>query len=107
MRFREPPAAVNARIFKNRPFPTPNQRQQRQQHAEPEFRALQRRRPLEIIQVDPLRQFFRCPCACHVVLLVAQRHHRVNRAEQNERERKRNVHQQPPVQPVMQPRLPL
>jgi hypothetical protein len=107
MRFREPPAAINARVFKNSPFSDPNECQERQQHAEPEFRTLQRRRSLEIIQVDALRQFFRCPCACHDVLLVAQRHHRMHRAKQNQRERKRNMHQQPSMQPVMQPRLPL
>ena len=43
----------------------PSQCEQRQQQADPEFRALQWRLPLEIIEVDALREFFSRACACH------------------------------------------
>ncbi len=80
----------------------PDQREQRQQKAEPEFRALERGRPLEIIEVDALGEFLCCACACHVLSLVVQRHHGMNGAEQDQRERKRNVEKQPVMQPVVQ-----
>src|SRR6267142_6681827 len=43
----------------------PEERDQWQQQAEQEFGALQRRRPLEIVEVDTLREFLRCTCSCH------------------------------------------
>src|SRR5467141_4662310 len=46
----------------------PSQCEQRQQQADPEFRALQWRLPLEIVEVDALRELFCCACACHVSL---------------------------------------
>jgi hypothetical protein len=60
-----PPAGINAIVAGKGAPGNPDQRKQRQQDAEPEFRALQRRRPLEIIQVDALGKFFGCACACH------------------------------------------
>src|SRR5437879_4768579 len=61
-------AAVNARVFENSMFGDPHEREQRQQGTQPEFGALQRRRPLEIIQVDALRELFCRACACHCFL---------------------------------------
>ena len=43
----------------------PEKRKQRQREAEPKLGALERRRPLEIIEVDALRELFGCACACH------------------------------------------
>ena len=101
--FGQTAAAVNARVFEKRPFRNPHKRKKRQQQAKPESCTLQRRRPLEIIEVDALREFFCCACACHDSLgLVAQRHHRMHGAKQNQRERKRNVQQQPAVEPAVQ-----
>jgi hypothetical protein len=71
MRCRQPAAAVNAGILVKSAFRDPNKREQWQQEAKPEFRALQRRRPLKIIQVDALREFLCCACACHVLRLKA------------------------------------
>src|SRR5260370_38957531 len=77
------PAAVNARVFQDSTFGDPEESEQRQQEAEPEFRALQRRRPLGIIRVDTLPRFFCCSCSRHSSLatsLIAQRHDRMNDA---------------------------
>src|SRR5712692_4276901 len=60
VRFREVAAAVNARVFENGAFGNPEEREQGKQEAEPEFGALERRRPLEIVEVDALREFLRC-----------------------------------------------
>jgi hypothetical protein len=66
VRPRESAAAVNPRVFKNAALGDPDERKQRQQDAEPQFGALQRRRPLEIVEVDTLREFFSRAGACHV-----------------------------------------
>src|SRR5260370_38510895 len=52
VRFRHSPATVNPRIPGKGALSDPNPREQRKQEAEPEFRALQRRRPLELIEAD-------------------------------------------------------
>ena len=96
-----PAAGIDAMVAGKTARCDPNECKQRQQQAEPEFRALQRRRPLEIIEVDALREFLCCACACHV-FLVAQRHHGVNGAEQNQCERERDMQEQPVMQPMMQ-----
>lgn len=84
------PAGIDAVVTGKAVPCDPNERKQRQQKAEPEFRALQRRRPLEIVKVDALRELFCCACAWHV-FLVAQRHHGMNGAEQNQCERERDM----------------
>jgi hypothetical protein len=69
MRFRQTAAAVDAQVFQDSPSGDPDKHEQRQQETEPESGPLHRRRPLEIVEVDALRQFFCCACACHVFLL--------------------------------------
>ena len=101
VRPRHAAAAVDAVVAGKSAPRNPDERAKRQQETEPEFGALQRRRPLEIVQVDALRELFCSACACHVFALVAQRHDGVNGAEQNESERKRNVQEQPAVQPAV------
>ena len=138
VRFAHAAAGIDAMIAGKAAPRNPHQCEQRQQEAQPEFRALQQRRPLEIVEVDALREFFCGACPCHVfpcppeitnnciffvgaqhaaplqarsiysppkcredTQSVAKRHHRVNGAEQDQCERKRDVQQQPPVQPVM------
>ena len=66
MSLRHTPARVHALVSGKTAPRDPRQCQQRQQQAEPEFGALQRRRPLEIVEVDALREFFCCACARHV-----------------------------------------
>src|SRR5205807_10254821 len=97
-------------VARNAAADDPQKREKRHEEAEPEFRALERRRPLEVMEVDALRELLGCPCSCHSLATlaassVAQRHDGMHGAEQNERERKRNVHQQPAVQPVVYPIL--
>ena len=72
VRFGEPAAAVNAGVLEKGAFGDPQEREQRQQEAEPEFGAFQRRRPLEIVEVDTLGEFFCCACACHVFKLCSK-----------------------------------
>lgn len=43
----------------------PKESQQQEQKAEPELGALQRCRPLEIVEVDALRELLGCACASH------------------------------------------
>src|SRR6267154_4813289 len=68
MSLRHMPARVHALVSGKTAPRDPSQCQQRQQQAEPEFGALQRRRPLEIVEVDALREFFCCACARHFSL---------------------------------------
>src|SRR6516164_842897 len=122
---------IDARIARNSPPRDPAHGKQRHQHAEPQLRALIWRRPLEIIEVNPLRQLLCCPCSRHSSLttrhcsspcplfsihclvplylssLVSQCHHRVHCAQQNQRQRQRNMHEQPSMKPMMQPLLAL
>ena len=79
--FRHASAGIHAVITGKAAPGDPHQCQQRQQQAQPEFGSLQRRRPLEIVEVDALREFLGCACACHVFLLETQRHYRMNGAE--------------------------
>ena len=65
-----PPARIHARVPRKSVPSNPNQHKRRQPHAKPKFRALQPRRPLEIIQVDPLRQFLSCSCSRHSPLVT-------------------------------------
>jgi len=68
MSLRHRPARVHALVSGKTAPGDPTQCQQRQQQAEPEFGALQRRRPLEIVEVDALREFFCCACVRHFSL---------------------------------------
>src|ERR1700687_5224158 len=68
MRFRHTPARVHAMVSGKTAPRNPSEREQGQQETKPEFRALQRRRPLEIVEIDALREFFCCSCAGHVFL---------------------------------------
>jgi hypothetical protein len=43
----------------------PKENKRRQQNAEPKLVALQRRRPLEIVQINPLGQFLGCAYSRH------------------------------------------
>jgi hypothetical protein len=65
VRLAHSPARIHPRVPRKSVPANPNQRDRRQPHAQPKLRALQRRRPLEIIQVDPLRQLLGCPCSSH------------------------------------------
>ena len=56
---------VNTMIAREAAPSDPNEREERQERAEPEFGALQRGRPLEIVEVDALGEFFGCACARH------------------------------------------
>ena len=58
-------AAVNAGIAGQAFFGDPKEGQQQEHEAEPKLGALERRRPLEIIQIDALGELFRCACASH------------------------------------------
>jgi hypothetical protein len=105
MRFAHAAAGVDAMITRKAAPGNPNHGKQRQREAKPEFGALQRCRPFEIVEVNALRELFCCTCSCHSSLatsLIAERHDCVNSAEQNQCQRKRDVQQQPAVQPVMQ-----
>ena len=113
-----PPARVHPRIARETVPPDPHQSNRRHANAQPKPRALQRRRPLEVIQVDPLRQLLGCSCSRHsftsseaegpliypglflrrATSSIPQSHHRMHRTEQDQRQRKRYVHQQPAVQ---------
>jgi hypothetical protein len=65
VRLAHPPARIHARVPRESVPRNPNHGQRRQPHTQPELRALQPSRPLEIIQVDPLRQFLSCSCSRH------------------------------------------
>src|SRR5208282_23552 len=121
-----PPARIHPRILCETVPANPSKRQQRRHHAEPQFRALERRRPLEIVQVHPLRQLLRRPRPSHffsatsvlsvlspffvpcdsALPLIPQRHHGVHGSQHHQRQRERNVHQQPPMHPPVQSLLP-
>ena len=93
-------------VARNAASDDPQKREKRSEEAEPEFGVLERRRPLEVVQVDALRELLGCSRSCHWLTTlakfsIAQRHDGMYGAEQNERERKRNVHQQPAVQPMV------
>ena len=61
-----PAAGIHTMITGKTMPDDPDQREQGKQEAKPEFRALQRGRPLEIVEVDALGEFLCCACACHV-----------------------------------------
>ncbi len=65
-------AAVNERALEKSAPGDPKESEQGKQQAEPEFRALQRRRPFEIVEVDALSQLLCCPRSRHSSL--ATRH---------------------------------
>ena len=63
-----PAAGIHAMIAGKTMPGDPNESEQRQQKTEPKFCALERRRPLEIVEVDALGELLCCACACHVSL---------------------------------------
>ena len=65
VRLAHPSARIHARVPRKSVPRDPNQCQRRHPHTQPKLRALQPSRPLEIIQVDPLRQFLSCSCSRH------------------------------------------
>ena len=94
MRFGELATTVNAGVFEKSASGDPEERKQRKQEAEPEFRALQQRRPLEIVQVDALREFFCCSSSRHSFTLSGAEgslttRHFFNIAAQSPRESRR------------------
>src|ERR1700730_17677150 len=60
MSFRHTPSPVSTIVSGKTAPRDPVESEQGQQEAEPEFCALQRRRPLEIVKVDALGEFFCC-----------------------------------------------
>ncbi len=109
-----PPARIDPGIARNSAPDNPPQGKQRYQHGQEEFRALVGCRPREIVQVDALRQLFCCASPRHFLyssrakirLLIAKRHYGVNRSQNQQGQRKRDVQQQPSMQPVVQTLLP-
>src|SRR5215472_3568869 len=94
-------------VARNAAPDNPQKREKRHSQAKQEFGVLERCRPLEVVEVDALRELLGCPRSCHwlanlTISSIAQRHDRMYRAEQNQRERKRNVQQHPAVQPAVQ-----
>jgi len=65
VRLAHPPARIHTRIPRESVPRNPNQGQHRQPRTQPKLRALKPSRSLEIIQVDPLRQFLSCSCSRH------------------------------------------
>ena len=65
MRPAQSPARVHSRVPRKSVPRNPAQRQHWQKQAQPQFHTLFRRRPLEIIEVDPLRDLLGCACPCH------------------------------------------
>ena len=59
-------AGVDARVFGETAPADPGDRDERKKQAEPKFRTLVLRRPLEIVEVDALGELFSCACAWHV-----------------------------------------
>ncbi len=124
VRLAHSPARIHPRVPRKSVPANPSQRHRRQPHAQPKLRALQPSRPLEIIQVDPLSQLLGCSCSRHsftqnvpdVSLTTrhsplftsskAKRHNRMHRPQQNQGQRNRYMHQQPPMQQMMKPLLP-
>ena len=66
-------AAVYPRIFVECVPENPQYGQHRREKTQPELSALQRSRPLEIVQIDALREFFGGACSSHVVFPTADR----------------------------------
>src|SRR6266404_4023098 len=71
MRFGQAPARVHAMVFGKTAPRDPGGRDREQQNTEPKFGALQRRRPLEIVEIDALREFLCCARPCHVFLCAS------------------------------------
>jgi hypothetical protein len=65
VRFAHAAAGIDAMIARKTAPGNPNQSEKRQREAKPEFGTLQRRRPFEIIEVNPLRELFCCSCSRH------------------------------------------
>src|SRR5205807_1781743 len=59
-------------VARNAAADDPQKREKRHEEAEPEFRALERRRPLEVMEVDALRELLGCPCSCHSLATLAR-----------------------------------
>ena len=66
-------AAVDTRIFVERMPRNPRDRQDWQKKAQPELGTLERSRPLEIVEIDALREFFGGARSSHVVFPSADR----------------------------------
>jgi len=69
----QPAARIHARIAHKKMPTSPHQCDSRRQHSQPQFRALERRRPLEVVQVDPLRNCLSCPGPRHLWSAAARR----------------------------------
>jgi len=65
MRARQAAAGVDAMVAGKSAPDDPEQRKQRQRQAEPKSGTLERRRPLEIIEVDALCEVLGCSCSRH------------------------------------------
>ena len=64
-------AAVYVSIFVERVPENPQYGQHRRDQTQPEFSALQRSRPLEIVEIDALREFLGGACSSHVLFPTA------------------------------------
>ena len=73
VRRRHAAAAVDPRIFVECVPENPQYGQHRREKTQPELSALQRSRPLEIVEIDALREFFGGACSSHVVFPTADR----------------------------------
>lgn len=60
---RQTAAGVDAGVARQTFFSDPKKSQQQEEKAQPKLGAFQRRRPLEIIEVDALRELLCCACA--------------------------------------------
>ena len=70
VRGRQRARRINAPVAAHSVPREPHERERRQRHRQPKRPASQRARPLEIFQVDPLREFLGCACSRHVETLA-------------------------------------
>src|ERR1051326_1976548 len=67
MSFAQPAAGVHAIVMREKVPANPHQRHRRRKNRQQEFGSLERSRPLEIVQVDPLRYRLGRACSCHTL----------------------------------------
>src|ERR1039458_3405281 len=60
---------------------------------------------LEVIKIDALRQLLGCACSSGHLSSVTQSHHGMYRSQSQQCNRKRNMHQEPSVQPTVDANL--
>jgi hypothetical protein len=65
VRFTQSSTRIDAIVVSEKMEAHPHQRNNRSEYREPQLCSLERSRPLEIIQVDPLSDRFGCSCSRH------------------------------------------